>query len=136
MTSLFRSVYACIESLNCSKSLYCTDVSSGMVSRGIINDSMEFETLPVGQGDVLVRGPSRPVRGGTPDGPGGTLFYQNFQMKPTANNIKIPDGPGGTLFLLEFSHKTNSKSLTDWEGPFLILIPPFPSIIIYYNEIL
>ena len=61
-------VYACIESLNCSKSLYCTDVSLGMVSRGIINDSMEFETLPVGQGDVLVRGE-------TPDGPGGTLFY-------------------------------------------------------------
>ena len=48
--------------------VYCTDVSLGMVSRGIINDSMEFETLPVGQGDVL-------VRGGTPDGPGGTLFY-------------------------------------------------------------
>ena len=49
--------------------------SLGMVSRGIINDSMEFETLPVSQGDVLVRGPSRPVRGGAPDGPGGALFY-------------------------------------------------------------
>ena len=55
--------------------VYCTDVSLGMVSRGIINDSMEFETLPVSQGDVLVRGPSRPVRGGAPDGPGGALFY-------------------------------------------------------------
>ena len=72
---LSSPVYACIESLNCSKSLYCTDVSLGMVSRGIINDSMEFETLPVSQGDVLVRGPSRPVRGGAPDGPGGALFY-------------------------------------------------------------
>ena len=69
-----------------------------MVSRGIINDSMEFETLPVSQGDVLVRGPSRPVRGGAPDGPGGAHFYLNFLMKPTANNIKIPDGPGGALF--------------------------------------
>ena len=55
--------------------VYCTDVSLGMVSRGIINDSMEFETLPVSQGDVLVRGPSWPVRGGAPDGPGGALFY-------------------------------------------------------------
>ena len=68
-----------------------------MVSRGIINDSMEFETLPVSQGDVLVRGPSRPVRGGAPDGPGGALSYYNFLMKPTANNILIPDGLGGAL---------------------------------------
>ena len=29
-----------------------------MVSSGIINDSMEFETLPVDQSDILVRGPS------------------------------------------------------------------------------
>ena len=46
-----------------------------MVSMGIINDSMQFETLPVSQGDVLVRGPSRPVRGGAPGGPGGALSY-------------------------------------------------------------
>ena len=43
-----------------------------MVSRGIINDSMEFETLPVSQGDVLVRGPSHSVRRGIPD---STLLY-------------------------------------------------------------
>ena len=41
----------------------------------VVNTCKEFDTLPVSQGDVLVRGPSRPVRGGTPDGPGGTLFY-------------------------------------------------------------
>ena len=64
----------------------------------MVNTCKEFETLPVSQGDVLVRGPSRPVRGGA------------------------PDGPGGALFSLEFSHKINSESLTDWEGPFLIRI--------------
>ena len=41
----------------------------------MVNTCKEFETLPVSQGDVLVRGPSRPVRGGAPDGPGGALFY-------------------------------------------------------------
>ena len=55
--------------------VYCTDVSLGMVSRGIINDSMEFETLPVGQGNILVRGPSQSVRRGISDGLRGVPFY-------------------------------------------------------------
>ena len=38
----------------------------------MVNTCKEFETLPVSQGDVLVRGPSRSVRGPSPDGPGGT----------------------------------------------------------------
>ena len=44
----------------------------------VVNTCKEFETLPVSQGDVLVRGPSRPVRGGAPDGPGGALFIRIF----------------------------------------------------------
>ena len=76
-----------------------------MVSRGIINDSMEFETLPVSQGDVLVRGPSRPVRGGAPDGPGG------------APSQSVRDG---MIFAVDFIENSNKK------GPLLVRQGPLP----------
>ena len=49
-----------------------------MISTGVIDDSMEFETLPVSQGNILVRGPSQSVRRDLPDGLGGTFFIRLF----------------------------------------------------------
>ena len=64
----------------------------GIPSAVIINDSMEFQLLPLSKGDTSVRDFAHPS-GEEPSLTEGRIFFiRNFISRSTENIIHIPDG--------------------------------------------